>query len=88
MLNDEKCIQHFPSVQKKLFIGDIPMKPTNVELVAELEQAVDGLLYPSESDYPFGTVVWEVTEQGEFRVGKLFNLISKETNDFLQRCKK
>lgn len=64
------------------------MKPTNAELIVKLEAAVDGLLYPSESDFPFGTFVWEVAEQQEFRVGKLFNLISKDINYFLQHCKK
>ena len=40
------------------------MKSSNAELVAQLEEAIAGLLFPTENYYRFKTFVCEVAEQG------------------------
>ena len=43
------------------------MKKSDAEIIAELKQLTEGLLFMSESDYPFETVYWtgasEITRQ-------------------------
>lgn len=64
------------------------MKPSNAELVAQLQAATEGLLFPSENEYPFKTFVFEVESQGDFTVENFLQTAGfmKPVNldDFLQ----
>ncbi|WP_315787657.1 nuclease A inhibitor family protein [Fischerella sp. JS2] len=35
----------------------------NAEVAAKLKEAADGLLMPSESEFPFESVYWQITQQ-------------------------
>nr|WP_265578942.1 nuclease A inhibitor family protein [Nostoc sp. LEGE 06077] len=37
------------------------MTKTNSEILEQLKLAIDGLLFMSESDYPFSVFLWEIT---------------------------
>ncbi|MBV6627184.1 MAG: hypothetical protein KI793_30305 [Rivularia sp. (in: Bacteria)] len=48
------------------------IKPENIELVTQLEEAITGL-NKHGWDFPFGTLLWEIDKQGEFSIEKLFD---------------
>lgn len=64
------------------------MKPSNAELVTQLQAATEGLLFPSENEYPFKTFVFEVESQENFTVDNLLKtagfMIPVNLDDFLQ----
>ncbi len=64
----------------------VTMKSSNAELVAQLEEATAGLLFPTENYYCFKTFVWEVAE--ELTLEKLLQsagIVKRvEIDDFLQ----
>jgi hypothetical protein len=50
------------------------------KIISELERAADGLLYESESDYPFTPFIWENRGGEELSIERLLELTGQDRN--------